>query len=50
MLAETDALPGQVPFGIILKEVWDEMHRGYPTLATLYTTYTKELVHVFMLS
>lgn len=40
----------EVEFGVILKEVWDQMSPQYPGLGTLYTTFTKELVHVFMIS
>ncbi len=45
-----DVVTNQAPLGIILKEVWDTMKNDYPQLEVFYNTYTKKLVHVFMLS
>ena len=45
-----DVATHQATFGIILKEVWDTMKAEYPQLEVFYSTFTKKLVHVFMLS
>ncbi len=45
-----DVATNQAPLGIILKEVWDSMKDEYPQLEVFYNTYTKKLVHIFMLS